>query len=150
MTLSLSLTVTAFAIVLQFAGLERFGMSVNFGASVALRVVVLCAPLVPLGAALMTIVAAFTRSYREAQTYLGLVLLVPTLPLVFAGVLGLRPSAPLMAVPSLSQHFLITSLLRDETLPLSYIALSVGVTLAIGAILVFIAGRLYQREALLG
>ncbi|HZO24092.1 MAG TPA: ABC transporter permease [Steroidobacteraceae bacterium] len=150
MTLSLSLTVTAFAIVLQFAGLERFGMSVNFGAGVALRIVVLCLPLVPLGAALMTIVAAFTRSYREAQTYLGLVLLVPTLPLVFAGVLGLRPSAPLMAIPSLSQHFLITSLLRDESLPASYVALSVGVTLAIAAVLVTIAGRLYRREALLG
>lgn len=150
MLLSLSLTVTAFAIVLQFAGLERFGMSVNFGAGVALRIVVFCAPLVPLGAALMTIVAAFTRSYREAQTYLGLVLLVPTLPLVFAGVLGLRPTVPLMMVPSLSQHFLITSLLRDESLPGSYVALSVGVTLAIATVLVLIAGRLYQREALLG
>jgi len=150
MLLSLSLTVTAFAIVLQFAGLERFGMSVNFGAGVALRIVVFCAPLVPLGAALMTIVAAFTRSYREAQTYLGLVLLVPTLPLVFADVLGLRPTVPLMMVPSLSQHFLITSLLRDESLPGSYVALSVGVTLAIATVLVLIAGRLYQREALLG
>ena len=81
---------------------------------------------------------------------LGLVLLVPTLPLVFAGVLGLRPSVPLMAIPSLSQHFLITSLLRDESLPGSYVALSVGVTLAIAAVLVTIAGRLYRREALLG
>jgi sodium transport system permease protein len=150
MTLSLSLTVSAFAIVLQFAGLERFGMSVNFGPLVALMVVVFCLPLVPLGAALMTIVAAFTRSYREAQTYLGLVLLVPTLPLVFAGVLGLRPTAGLMAVPSLSQHFLITSLLRDEPIPGCFLALSVGVTLAVGALLVFIAGRLYHREALLG
>src|SRR5580704_674042 len=150
MTLSLSLTVSAFAIVLQFAGLERFGMSVNFGPLVALSVFVFCLPLVPLGAALMTIVAAFTRSYREAQTYLGLVLLVPTLPLVFAGVLGLRPTAGLMAVPSLSQHFLITSLLRDEPIPGGFLALSVGVTLAVGAILVFIAGRLYHREALLG
>jgi sodium transport system permease protein len=150
MTLSLSLTVSAFAIVLQFAGLERFGMSVNFGPLVALTVIVFCLPLVPLGAALMTIVAAFTRSYREAQTYLGLVLLVPTLPLVFAGVLGLRPTAGLMAVPSLSQHFLITSLLRDEPIPGGFLALSVGVTLAVGAILVFIAGRLYHREALLG
>jgi sodium transport system permease protein len=150
MTLSLSLTVSAFAIVLQFAGLERFGMSVNFGPLVALAVIVFCLPLVPLGAALMTIVAAFTRSYREAQTYLGLVLLVPTLPLVFAGVLGLRPTAGLMAVPSLSQHFLITSLLRDEPIPGSFLALSVGVTLAVGAILVFIAGRLYHRVALLG
>jgi sodium transport system permease protein len=150
MTLSLLLTVSAFAIVLQFAGLERLGMSVNFGPLIALIVIVFCLPLVPLGAALMTIVAAFTRSYREAQTYLGLVLLVPTLPLVFAGVLGLRPTAALMAVPSLSQHFLITSLLRDEPMPGSFLALSVGVTLAVGTILVFIAGRLYHREALLG
>jgi sodium transport system permease protein len=150
MTLSLSLTVSAFAIVLQFAGLERFGMSVNFGPLVALMVVLFCLPLVPLGAALMTIVAAFTRSYREAQTYLGLVLLVPTLPLVFASVLGLRPTAALMAVPSLSQHFLITSLLRDEPIPGGFLALSIGVTLAVGALLVFIAGRLYHREALLG
>jgi sodium transport system permease protein len=98
----------------------------------------------------MTIVAAFTRSYREAQTYLGLVLLVPTLPLVFAGVMGLRPTAALMAVPSLSQHFLITSVLRDEPLPGLFVALSVSVTLAVGAALVFVAGRLYHREALLG
>jgi sodium transport system permease protein len=150
MTLSLSLTVSAFAIVLQYAGLERFGMSVNFGPLVALMVIVFCLPLVPLGAALMTIVAAFTRSYREAQTYLGLVLLIPTLPLVFASVLGLRPTAALMAVPSLSQHFLITSLLRDEPIPGPFLALSVGTTLAVGALLVFIAGRLYHREALLG
>jgi sodium transport system permease protein len=150
MTISLTLTVTAFSIVLQFVGLEQFGMSVNFGPLVALRVVLFCLPLVPLGAALMTIVAAFTRSYREAQTYLGLVLLIPTLPLVFAGMLGLRPTARLMAVPSLSQHFLITSLLRDEPVSAEYLALSVVVTLAVGVVLMFVAGRLYDREALLG
>jgi sodium transport system permease protein len=98
----------------------------------------------------MTIVAAFTRSYREAQTYLGLVLLIPTLPLVFAGMLGLRPTAALMTVPSLSQHFLITSLLRDEPVSAGFLALSVVATLAIGAVLMLIAGRLYDREALLG
>jgi sodium transport system permease protein len=98
----------------------------------------------------MTIGAAFTRSYREAQTYLGLVLLIPTLPLVLASMLGLRPTARLMAVPSLSQHFLITSLLRDEPISAGYLALSVAATLAVGAVLMLIAGRLYDREALLG
>ncbi len=150
MTLSLTLTVTAFAIALRFVGLEQFGMSLNFGPLVALQVVLFCLPLVPLGAALMTIVAAFTRSYREAQTYIGLVLLIPTLPLVFAGMLGLRPSARLMAVPSLSQHFLITSLLKDEPISAGYLALSVVVTLAVGVALMLVAGRLYDREALLG
>jgi sodium transport system permease protein len=150
MTLSLVLTVTAFAILLRYVGLERFGMSVNFGPRVALAVILYCLPLVPLGAALMTLVAASTRSYREAQTWLGLVLLVPTLPLAFAGLTGLRPRLSLMAVPSLGQHFLITSLLRDEPLPAAFVAVSVSATLALGALLVVLAGRLYRREALLG
>jgi len=142
--------VIAFAIVLRFTGLERFGMSVNFGPAVALGVILACLPLVPLGAALMTLVAAFTRSYREAQTYVGLMLLVPTLPLVFASVAGLHPTLALMAVPSLGQHFLITSLLRDEALPASFAALSVAVTLSAGALVIVAAGRLYRRESLLG
>ncbi|HVS75807.1 MAG TPA: ABC transporter permease subunit [Steroidobacteraceae bacterium] len=150
MTLSLALTVTAFAVVLRFVGLERFGMSADFGPRVAAGIVLACLPLVPAGAALMTLVAAFTRSYREAQTYVGLVLLVPTLPLVFAAVLGLQPSAALMAVPSLGQHFLILSLIRMQPLPATYVALSVCSTLALGAALVFAAGRLYRREQLLG
>jgi sodium transport system permease protein len=150
MTLSLGLTVTAFAIVLRFVGLERFGMSADFGPRVTAQIVLACLPLVPAGAALMTLVAAFTRSYREAQTYAGLVLLVPTLPLIFADILRLQPRAALMAVPSLSQHFIILSLIRMQPLPAAYIALSVCSTLVLGALLVFIAGRLYRREALLG
>lgn len=150
MLLSLTLTVSAFAVLLRFTGLERFGMSINLGPQLALSLIGYCLPLIPLAAALMTIVAAYTRTYREAQSYLGVVLLVPTLPLVFAGALGLRPKLALMAVPSLSQHFLITSLLRDEPLPPAFIAVSVGATLLIGALLVGIAGRLYRREALLG
>jgi sodium transport system permease protein len=150
MTLSLVLTVAAFAIVLRFTGLERFGMSVNFSPAVALEVILVTLPLVPLGAALMTLVAAYTRTYREAQTWLALLLLVPTLPLAFAGLVGLRPRFALMAVPSLSQHFLITGLLRADPLPASWMALSVGATLALAALLIVVTGGLYRREALLG
>jgi sodium transport system permease protein len=135
---------------LQFVGLENIGMTVNFGPLTALQVAVLCLPLIPVGASLMTIIASFTRTYREAQTYVGFVLIVPTLPLIFASIYGLRPSTALMAVPSLSQHFLITSLVRDEAIPAVNIAVSVGATLAIGLLLAHIAGRLYRRESLLG
>ena len=150
MTIALVLASVAFSVVLRFVDLARFGMTVNFGPAVAVKLVLFCLPLIPVGAGIMTIVAAFTRSYREAQTYLGLILLIPTLPLVFASMMGLRPTARLMLVPWLSQHFLITSLLRDEAIPAGYLASSVGVALALGATLVLIAGRLYHREALLG
>lgn len=150
MLISLALTVTALGLVLPLIGLERLGMSVNFGPLTVLAAIGCCAPLAPLGAALMTIVAALTRSYREAQTWLGLTLLAPTLPLVFAGIIGLKPSAWLMAVPSLSQHFLITRLLRAEPIPPLHLALSAGTTLALGVLLMLLAGRLYRRESLLG
>lgn len=150
MSLSLIITATAFAITVRFAGLERMGMSVNMPPAVVLRLILYCLPMAPLGAGLMTIVCAATRTVREAQTYLGVMLMVPTLPLVFAGVMGLQPTALLMLVPSLSQHFLIMSVLRDQTLPAPYVLLSAAATLTVGAVLCGIAFRLYYREKILG
>jgi sodium transport system permease protein len=150
MLISLVATVTAFALVLRVVGLERWGMSASFGPLTVIELVGASAPLILLGASLMTIIAAFTRSYREAQTYLGIVLLVPTLPLIFASMTGLKPTLALMAVPSLSQHFLIMSVLREESLPLGYLAVSLAASLGFGVLFARIAGRLYSREALLG
>jgi sodium transport system permease protein len=150
MLMSLTLNVCAMAVALRFVGLENLGMNVNMNAATIIALIACCAPLAPLGAALMTIVAAFTRSYREAQTYVGLVLLIPTLPLIFASTLGLRPTAWLMMVPSLSQHFLVTGLLRAEPVSAFYATLSVSVSLLLGVAAAYAAGRLYHREALLG
>jgi sodium transport system permease protein len=150
MLLSLSLTISALAIVLHFAGLERLGMTVNLGPASVLASAACCAPLAPLGAAFMTIVAAYTRTYREAQTYVGLTLLVPTLPLMFVGIMGLKPTAWLMLIPSLGQHFLVTRILRAEPIPPLHLLLSFGMTLALGVLLMWVAGRLYRRESLLG
>ncbi len=130
--------------------LEEIGMSANFDAKVAVKLFAVTLPFVAVGASLLTVVASFTRSYKEAQTWLGIVLLVPTLPIAIAGLLDVRASAPLMAVPSLSQHLLIQGLLRDEPLPMTYATVSVVSTLALGAALTWLAGRLYRREKILG
>jgi sodium transport system permease protein len=112
MLVSLTLTVTALTIAVQFMGLERFGMSANLSPRTAPFMILWCAPIALLGAAFLTIVAAFTKSYREAQSYLGVVIAVPTMPLMIAGLFGLTATAGLMLVPFLSQHLLITSVLR--------------------------------------
>jgi len=150
MLLSLAITLSAFCVGLKLVPLEALGMSANFGPGVALRVFLVVMPFVLLGASLMTVVASFTRTYKEAQSYLTLVLLIPTLPIVFAGLYSLRPSNWLMAVPSLSQHLLMTGLIRDEPLPTLHVAISGLTTLAAGFALAWLAGRLYRREAILG
>lgn len=150
MTMSLVLTLIAFAVSLQFVPLEALGMTANFSPSVALTTLLVMLPFVPFGAGLMTVVGALTKSYREAQTWLGFVLLVPTLPIVFATLNSLRSSLAVMPVPSLSQHLLATSLLRGETIDGLHLAVSAGSTLLVGAALIFVAVRLYAREGVLG
>jgi sodium transport system permease protein len=150
MLASLVLTVTACGVAVRFVRLEDFGMSANLGPVAVLGLIGVVAPLVLLGAALMTVVASFTRSYREAQSYLGFVIMVPTLPLAFVNLLGLQPTLPLMAVPSLGQHFLMTSLLRGEGVDPAAFAVSAGASLLLGLALAWLAGRLYEREAILG
>ncbi len=150
MLLSLALTVTGFAIAIRFAPLEALGMSSGFNVVMAAKIVLIVAPIAPLGAALMVLIASFTRTYKEAQTYLGLTLLVPTLPLIVASVLSVRPSLELMLIPSLSQHLLITQIISAEPLNGVHVLLSVFCTLAASAVLAVLATRLYSSEKLLG
>ncbi len=150
MWLSLALTLVGFTVALHFLPLERLGMSSGFGPRAALEAFAIIAPFGPLGAALMTLVASFTKSYKEAQTYLTLVLLVPTLPLIFATMLNVAPGAGLMWIPSLSQHLLVTALIKQQPVAPAFYAESAICTLVVGALLAVAATRLYQRERLLG
>ena len=150
MLLALVLTLAGFAIALRFVSLEPLGMSSGFGAGSALRAFAVVLPFAPLGAALMTLVASFTKSYKEAQTYVTLVLLVPTLPLIFATMLNVKATGALMWIPSLSQHLLVTGLIRQDALPVAYFVQSAAATLLAAALLGFAAIRLYERERILG
>jgi len=150
MLISLVLTVTMFAVAMSFVGLEQLGITTNLGPAAAAQMVACCAPLILFGSAYLTIISAFAKSYREAQTYVQLMITIPTMPLIFAGMMGLQPKLGLMFVPFLSQHLLMTSVVRaEEILPL-HMLVSVASTLVFGALLAYIAGRLYRREALLG
>jgi sodium transport system permease protein len=150
MLISLALTLTGFTIALPFLPLDELGMSSGFTAVTAIQAFLLLAPFALLGAFLMTLVASFTKSYKEAQTWLGLLLIVPTLPVALATIMNVQPTQGLMWVPSMSQHLLITTLIRQEGVTPLMITQSVFSTLLYAALLGLVAIRLYKREALLG
>ena len=150
MLVALALVAASIAVSLEAVPLETFGMSANFGPGVVWQVFLAVAPFALLAAGLLTVVASFTRTYKEAQSWLGIVLLVPTVPIAVASILAVAPQAPLMLVPSLSQHLLIQGLIRGEPLPASWSLLAAASCLALAAALAWLAGRLYRREAILG
>jgi sodium transport system permease protein len=150
MSVSLLLTLIAFSIVLLFVPLESLGMSANFGPRIVLSIFAVMVTFVPVGAGLMTVVASFTRSSREAQTWLSFVMMIPMAPILVAVINNTRPNAALMAVPSLSQHLLATSLMRGDPIAPLHVAISFATTLLLGGALVWVATRLYRRDAILG
>ena len=150
MALSLSLSLASFFVALKFMPLEQLGMTPNFGPGVVFAALLLFAPFILLGAALMTLVASFTKSYREAQTWLSVVLIAPTLPILIVSILTLRPRFEFMFIPSLSQHLLLVDMVKNEPVNNLHVLISVVSTLFFGALLTWICARLYRREGLLG
>ncbi|MEO1204021.1 MAG: hypothetical protein AAFX10_15055, partial [Pseudomonadota bacterium] len=150
MALSLALSLLSFLVAINFMPLEQLGMTPNFSLPVVVTAFLVLAPFILLGASLMTLVASFTHSYKEAQTWLSAVLLAPTLPILVVSLLTLRPRIEFMYVPSLSQHLLLMNLVKNEPLDPTFVAISVSSTLALGGLLTWVCARLYRREGLLG
>lgn len=150
MAASLLLSLLSFYVVLKFMPLEQLGMTPNFGLPVVAAAFFLLLPFILLGASLMTLVASFTKSYKEAQTWLSVVLIAPTLPILIVSILTLRPKLEFMFIPSLSQHLILVDMVKNEPLNGLHVAISVCSTLAFGALLTWVCARLYRREGLLG
>ncbi len=147
--ISLVLFLGSLAAAIPFAPLHRIGMSLTVDLGMCLAIFGVTTPLMVFGAAVLTAVASFAKSYKEAQTYLTVVVLVPTLPLILTQLMNVAPSAALMAVPSLSQSMLIGQLITGEPIDPSYLAISVLMTSLVAAGVVRLAIWLYSRERIL-
>lgn len=145
---SMMLSLVAFAIAFQYIPLDRLGMKIEVGSGLILRAGLLMVPLVMVFASLQTIVAAYAKSYREAQTYLSLLMLLPMLPSVILMINPMKAELWMAAVPLLSQNVLIMELARGEVVELARFALSFGASLVLAAALVWVAVRIYHREQL--
>ncbi|MDJ0917685.1 MAG: ABC transporter permease [Woeseiaceae bacterium] len=150
MALSLALSIVAFAIAISYLPLQKLGMTPNFGPVAAVGAFFILAPFMLLGASMMTLVASFTKSYKEAQTWVSAVLFAPTLPIIVVSILQVRPAFELMFVPSLSQHLLLVDMVKNEPVVLENIVASAVSTLLLGGLFAWIAAKLYRREGLLG
>jgi sodium transport system permease protein len=145
---SLLISVTAFTVAGRLIPTEKLGMDLGLGPAFALEVVVLMLPLVLLFAALQTLVAAFSRSYREAQTYLGILMLVPALPSVLLSVSPVKTVPWMYAAPLLSQQVGITELLTGGSVTAAQTVTCLLCGFVIAALMLAVTARVYGSERL--
>lgn len=145
---SLAITLLAFAVVGRFIPAEKLGMELDLGWHFAGIVLLLMLPLVLLLASLQSLVAAFAKSYREAQTYVSLLMLLPILPSIALTVLPFKPQAWMYAVPLLGQNLGIMQQLRGDGVTSAQLALCLAGTLAAALLAMGVTAQLYRSERL--
>jgi sodium transport system permease protein len=148
--LSLLIFLVSLFLAIPFVPFDRIGMALEIGWIQNVTIFIIGLPLIFFAAALLTVVASFAKSYKEAQTYLTFVILVPTLPLIITQLMNVGPSLPLMFVPSLSQSTLMTDLIKGESVELLNVLISFSTTSVYAAMLTWVAVYLYRREQILG
>ena len=149
MATSLAISITAFSIAVQFLPLAKLGMTANLNFVAGLQIYGIMLPFAMLGSAAMMIVASYTKSFKEAQTYTSLAMLAPTLPIIAVALKPVSISLPLMLVPSLAQHLLVIDTVKAEPVELVAVAVSWLSTLSIAAVLTYFTIRRYSSEKIL-
>lgn len=97
--------------ILLFVPLEEMGIRFRFGAPHLLGMLAAMWPLCLLTAALQACIATLARSFKEAQSYMGILMVLPML-LGLAGALYPLDNQPWMyGVPILGQYVLLTSVI---------------------------------------
>lgn len=145
---TLLLSIIAFSIAGIFMPTEKLGMVLEIGPRFAMLTLLVMLPLVFLISSLQTLAAAFAKTFREAQTYLSLLMIVPAVPTMMMSIFPIKTQTWMYAVPLVGQQVTITRLIRGEFVAGSEIALCF-IGSAIAALIAYlITARIYSGERL--
>ncbi|RBP52825.1 ABC transporter permease [Arenicella xantha] len=146
--LTLLLVLIGIGLSMDYVPIDMISLSID--SAIIVKTFIACLPFVLLGSALMVLLASFTKSYKEAQSYLGMMMIIPSLPLMLLMMMSPQPSLSNMWIPSFSQGLIIIQTFKGEDIAWNLVALSMGASTLLALLLALLAVKLYQRERILG
>lgn len=143
---SLLLTLLAFKVGAAFA--PGIGKQLAMGwREMGLMLLVLL-PMVFLGGALLTYIAAAAKSVKEAQSYTGILILLPMIPTVVLMISPVKNQLWMFAVPFLAQNQMLLKVIREEAVAPQQWLVYLVAGLGLAAALWYAAIRRYHQEKL--
>ena len=135
--------------VLRHPRLQQLDLPVALTVNGVFAMTAILLPLVVAAAAVQLLMAFQSRTFKEAQTKLSMLIFVPMIP-GFLFAFGTLDPAPWMALaPMIGQHMLVTSLVRGEPIVMANAMAVSVVTVAAAAAAITAAARLLDRETVL-
>jgi len=147
---NLVITLAGFAAIFQILPIEELiGVQLGLNASALVAIFFICLPIVFLACAVQTLIASFTRTTKEANTYLPFIGLIPSLPGLALAFLPVKPALWTMLIPTFGQQILINQFLRSEPILVSNLVISSAMTLVVSVVITFGAIKLYENERII-
>lgn len=144
------LPIVSVAIWTLFLPEEFFGTGDVPGFIAFGKIFLLCMPISFLMASFLMVIAAWAKSVKEAQTQMGIAMLVPMTPFFVVQFLNVEAHELFTALPVLGQYLVADKFLVNAAHPLSAILPSGATSLILAALLLAGAVSLYRRDSILG
>ena len=143
------LTLAVTLIVLSRLALEELGIRNQIGSAQILLILAALAPMALVSPALQMLVSCFAKSFKEAQSYLGILVLLPVIPSIATIFYPVTNRPWMHPIPVLGQYAMVTEILGGKVLPpLSLIAATV-VAVVVTAGLLSLATKLFSSEKII-
>jgi sodium transport system permease protein len=147
---NLVITLGGFAAIFRILPIEELlATQIGFDIRALAAIFLICLPIVLLACAIQTLIASFTKTTKEAGTYLPFIGLIPSLPGIALAFLPVKPDLWTMLIPTFGQQILINQFLRSEPISSVNVAVSAGLTLLLSGVITWIAIKLYQGERII-
>lgn len=146
---STALTAILCANLPRFLPLEEMGIRFRIGPEHITGIIGAAVPMCLFSAALQSAVATLARSFKEAQSYMGVLVLLPMIPGVVGALYPLGNAPWMYATPMLGPYVLLTNVLGGQMPPINAFAISAGISLVAAAILIRVTATLFESERII-
>ena len=149
-TINLIITLAGFAAIFRLLPIEDLiGVQIGFDIGALAAIFLICLPIVFLACAIQTLIASFTKTTKEAGTYLPFIGLIPSMPGLALAFLPVKPDLWTMLIPTFGQQILINQFLRSEPILAMNIFVSAVLTIFLSVGITYIAIKLYEGERII-
>ncbi|MGA9520455.1 MAG: ABC transporter permease [Myxococcaceae bacterium] len=147
--LGVVITLVGFFVALGRVPLADLGVKASMGVPEAVMILAAVLPLTLFASSVQMVVATYARSFKEAQTWLSLLLMIPMIPGMVMSFVPFDGNTLWRSIPVMGQHLMIDAVMRGEGGSLFGWLLSLAGVAVPTVLCVWASARLLRQERII-
>jgi sodium transport system permease protein len=147
--LSVLLTTALVIGMLRFIPMQEFGIRFRLHPGQIGLLLAAALPMSLLASGIQTYLATFAKSFKEAQSYMGLLIIVPMLPGFLSTLYPISGQLWMYPIPIIAQQVLASDVVAAKPIPWWAFVIAAASALVLSLVLLQLTARLLQRERII-